>query len=128
VVGVTDIAIELEPDPAQDDLARRAALALIVAGHDEDEDVVHQRSSAALHDLVAMVVGPVEVRPESAPALSAMLSTAARQYTAFGALAYVIADQAFAAGQRSPAADGPDHGEILAATAEVLERLAEDGV
>ncbi len=125
---MTDIAIELEPDPAQDDQARRAALALVVAGHDDDEDVVHARSSAALHELVSMVVGPIEVRPESAPALSAMLSTAARQFTAFGALAYVIADQAFAAGQRAPGADGPDHAEILAATAEVLERLAEDGL
>lgn len=125
---MTDIAIDLQPDPVQDDLARRAALALIVAGHDEDEDVVHAQSSAALHELVSLVVGPIEVRPESAPALSAMLAVAARQFTAFGALAYVIADQAFAAGQRSPAADGPDHGEILVATAEVLERLAEDGV
>lgn len=123
---MTDIAIDLAPDPQQDAAARRAALALLVAGHDDDEAVVHEHSGVALQELLAQVVGAVEVRPESAPALQAMLSTAARQFAAFAAVAYVFAEEAFAAGQREPYADGPDHAQLLAAVSEALGELSDD--
>lgn len=124
---MTDISIDLAPDPQQDAAARRAALGLLAAGHDADEAVVHEHSGVALNELLARVVGPVEVRPESAPALQAMLSTAARQFTAFAAVAYVFAEEAFAAGQREPYADGPDHAQLLTAVSQVLEQLAVEG-
>lgn len=127
---MANIDIELEPDPERDADARRAALALVTATYyDADpaqEGGVQALSSAALHDLLSRVVGAIDVRPESAPALSEMLSTAARQFTAFSAVAYAIADQAFLAGQRSPDDAGPDYGQVLRATSELLQQLADE--
>lgn len=127
---MANIDIALEPDPQRDAEARRSALALITATYydagDAEQGAVQELSSAALHDLLTSLVGAIDVRPESAPALSAMLSTAARQFTAFSAVAYAIADQAFLAGQRSPDADGPDYADVLRGTSEVLQQLADE--
>lgn len=87
---------------------------------------MHQQSGAVLRDLVSAVVGQVDVRPESAPALQAMLSTAARQFAAFAALTYVVAQEAFVAGQESPDAPGLDVGALLSAVSDVLGQLEDD--
>lgn len=123
---MTDIAIDLEPDPRRDAAARRAALALVAAGQDEDQEVVHEQSGAVLHDLVSAIVGQVDVRPESAPALEAMLTTAARQFTAFAALTYVVAQEAFLAGQESPNAPGLDIGALLSGVSDVLGQIEDE--
>ena len=125
---MANIDINLEPDPHRDAEARRAALALITATYYDagDEGAVRELSSVALHDLLTAVVGEIDVRPESAPALSAMLGTAARQFTAFSAVAYAIADQAFRAGQQFPSAEAPDYEQVLRSTSEVLQQLSDE--
>ena len=119
-----DIDIDLVPDPDQDAEARRAALALVAAGLEDDELAEQEQAGTALQDLLAIVVGPVEVRPESAAALSAMPSTVGRQFNAFASLAWIVADEAFAAGQAAPPGTRPDHEQVLAAVADVVEQLA----
>ena len=126
---MADIDINLEPSPERDAEARRAALALITATYYDADGATgaeQELSGVALHALLSTVVGEIDVRPESAPALSAMLATAARQFTAFSAVAYAIADQAFYAGQQLPDAQGPAYTEILRSTSEVLQRLADE--
>ena len=126
---MANIDINLEPDPQRDAEARRAALALITATYydaGDDDGSVRELSSVALHDLLSAVVGEIDVRPESAPALSAMLGTAARQFTAFSAVAYAIADQAFRAGQQAPKAEAPDYEQVLRSTSEVLQQLSDE--
>lgn len=128
---VTDIGIDLAPDPEQDVRARRAALALLAAGQEDDaldEDAVQERTGQALHGLLETVVGPIDVRPESAPALQAMLSTVARQHSAFAAIAQALALEAFAAGQADPDAEGPDLPALLARVGDVVERLHDQGL
>jgi hypothetical protein len=122
---MAEITIDLVPDPERDRAARRAALALVTAALYDAEETGHKElSSAALHDLVNDVVEVVgEVREESAPALQAMLGTVSRQYSAFTGVAYVLAAEAFAAGQQSPDAQEPDYPELLRATSEALEAL-----
>ena len=124
---MAEISIDLVPDPERDAAARRAALALVTAAlYDGDGPGTKELSSVALRDLVEDVVGVVgEVREESAPALEAMLSVVSRQYSAFVALTYVVAAEAFAAGQREPNAAGPDLGAVLRAASEAIEALSE---
>lgn len=121
---MTELDIDLQPDPERDARARREALALLAAARDDGDEAAEQEAAGrALQALLEVVVGPVEVRPESAPALSAMLSSVARQYSAFGAVAHVLAAEAFAAGQADPQAPGPDLDGLLAATGRVLDDL-----
>lgn len=122
---MTDIAIDLLPDPERDTQARRSALALLTATLlDPPGDGPKELSSAALQDLVEQVVGEVGgVREESKPALQAMLSVVARQYSAFTALAYALAAEAFVAGQRDPGTEGPDVAELLAQVRAAVEQV-----
>ena len=87
---------------------------------------MHQQSGAVLHDLVTAVVGQIDVRPESAPALQVMLATAARQFLAFATLTYVVAQEAFVAGQQAPDAPGVDVGALLSAVSDVLGQLEDE--
>lgn len=107
---MTDIAIDLAPDPARDASARRAALALLTATvYDPQDDAPKELSSVALQDLVEQVVGEIGgVREESKPALQLMLTAVARHYSAFTGLAFVFAAEAYAAGQRAPMSPEPD--------------------
>ena len=122
---MAEISIDLVPDPERDRAARRAALGLVTAALYDAEETGHKElSSAALHDLVSDVVSVIgEVREESAPALQAMLSTVSRQYSAFTSVAYVLAAEAFAAGQRSPGEQEPDYAELLRSASAALEAL-----
>lgn len=124
---MAEISIDLVPDPERDRAARRRALALATAAlYDGDGPGNKELSSVALRDLVEDVVGVVgEVREESAPALQAMLSVVSRQYSAFVGLSYVVAAEAFAAGQRDPDAAQPDYGAVLRAASEAMEALSE---
>lgn len=126
---MAEISIDLQPDPAGDRQARRSALALVTATLDEagqDPTQVQQLSSAALRDLIEMVVGDLsEVRPESAAALQHMLGVVARQYSGFAALTYLVATEAFAAGQQEPGADGLDVERVLRSVGAQLESLPE---
>lgn len=122
---MTDIAIDLVPDPARDVPARRAALALLTATvYDPQDDGPKELSSAALQDLVEQVVGEVgELREESKPALQAMLTAVARHYSAFTGLAFAFAAEAHAAGQSDPDAPEPD----LAALLDRVRAAVEEG-
>ncbi len=124
---MTEISIDLVPDPRRDAQARRAALALVTATlHDGDDDGVKPLSSAALQDLVEQVVGEIGgVREESRAALQLMLSVVTRQYSAFTAVAYAFAAEAFAAGQRDPDAHEPDLEGLLAGVRRAIEELPE---
>lgn len=124
---MAEISIDLVPDPERDGAARRAALALVTAAlYDGDGPGTKELSSVALRDLVEDVVRVVgEVREESAPALQAMLGVVSRQYSAFVALSYVVAAEAFAAGQREPDAPEPDFGAVLRAASTAMESLPE---
>lgn len=112
---MTDIAIDLLPDPDRDGQARQAALALLTAtACDPQDDGPKELSSAALQDLVEQVVGEIgSVREESKPALQLMLTTVARHYSAFTGLAFAFAAEAYAAGQREPSAEEPDLDALL---------------
>lgn len=112
---MTDIAIDLVPDPDRDAQARRAALALLTATvYDPQGDGPKELSSAALQDLVEQVVGEIgTVRKESEPALQLMLTAVARHYSAFTGLAFAFAAEAYAAGQREPSTDEPDLHALL---------------
>jgi hypothetical protein len=112
---MTELAIDLLPDPDRDARARRAALALLTATlHDPLDDGPKELSSAALQDLVEQVVGEIGgVREESRAALQLMLTAVARQYSAFTALAYGFALEAYAAGQRDPMGEEPDLADLL---------------
>jgi hypothetical protein len=120
---MTDIAIDLLPDPARDTQARRAALSLVTATlYDAEEDEVKELSSAALQDLVEQVVGEIGgVREESKPALQLMLTAVARQYSAFTGVAYAFAAEAFLAGQRDPMAEEPDFADLLSRVRRAVE-------
>lgn len=119
---MTELSIDLEPDPVLDGQARQGALDLMTAGADgTDDPAAHERAGDALQAMLAAVLGPVEVRPESAPALSHMLSTVARQHSAFAAVAYAVAEQAYLAGQADPTGVEPDYRALLAAAARTLE-------
>lgn len=110
---MTDIAIDLVPDPARDAQARRAALALLTATVYDPQGEGHKElSSTALQDLVEQVVGEIgAVREESKPALQLMLTAVARHYSAFTSLSFAFAAEAYAAGQAEPSAQEPDlHG------------------
>ena len=122
---MTDISIDLQPDPVRDAQARRSALALLTATlHDPEGDGFKELSSAALQDLAEQVVAEIGgVREESRPALELMLSVVARQYSAFTSVAYALADEAFAAGQRDPEAEQPDLGALLGGVRRALEGL-----
>lgn len=112
---MTDIAIDLVPDPARDVQARRAALALLTATvYDPQGDGDKELSSVALQDLVEQVVGEVGgVREESKPALQLMLTAVARHYSAFTSLAFAVAAEAYVAGQQDPSSQEPDLGALL---------------
>lgn len=112
---MTDIAIDLAPDPVRDAQARRAALSLLTARvYDAQDGGAAELSSAALHDLVEQVVGEIGgVREESKQALQLMLTAVARQYTAFTGTAFAFAAEAFAAGQRDPRGEEPDWTGLL---------------
>lgn len=126
---MAEISIDLQPDPAADRQARRGALALVTATADEvngDPTQVQELSSAALRDLIEQVVGDLsQVRPESAAALQHMLSVVARQYSGFAAVSYLVAAEAFAAGQREPDAEGLDVEQLLRNVGAQLESLPE---
>lgn len=120
---MTELSIDLEPDALLDGQARRGALDLLAAAAEGTDDAAeHDRAGDALQALLAVVIGYVEVRPESAPALSSMLSTVARQHSAFAAVAYALAEQAFRAGQADPTGDEPDYVALLAAATRDLEQ------
>ena len=112
---MTELSIDLVPDPDRDARARRAALALLTATfYDPQDDGPKELSSAALQDLVEQVVGEIGgVREESRAALQLMLTAVARQYSAFTALAYEFALEAYAAGQRDPMGEEPDLADLL---------------
>lgn len=112
---MTEISIDLAPDPEQDAQAQRAALGLLTASlYDADEPGVKELAGAALHELLESVVGDLsEVREESKPALQHMLSVVARQHSAFTAVAFALAAEAYTAGQAEPGADEPDWLELL---------------
>ncbi len=112
---MADISIDLVPDPARDVPARTAALSLLTATlYDPQDDGPKELSSAALQDLVEQVVGEIGgVREESKPALQVMLTAVARHYSAFTGLAYALAAEAYAAGQRDPLTEEPDFVELL---------------
>lgn len=120
---MTDIAIDLQPDPVRDAQARRAALALVTAMlYDVDDDGPKQMSSGALQGLVEQVVAEIGgVREESKPALQVMLTAVARQYSAFTGVAYALAAEAFQAGQRAPRDEEPDLDDLLSRVRHGLE-------
>ena len=112
---MTEISIDLVPDPARDVQARRAALSLLTATlYDPQDDGPKELSGAALQDLVEQVVGELGgVREESREALQVMLSAVARQYAAFTGIALALAAEGFLAGQRDPAGEEPDYLALL---------------
>lgn len=112
---MTEISIDLQPDPVQDGRARRAALGLLTATlYDPQDDGPKELSGAALQDLVEQVVGEVgAVREESRPALERMLSVVARQHSAFTGIALALAVEGYAAGQRDPQGEDPDVHALL---------------
>lgn len=112
---MTDISIDLLPDPEQDGQARRSALSLLTATlYDPQDEGPRELSSAALADLVEQVVAAIGgVREESREALQAMLSVVARQYSAFTALGLLLAAEGYAAGQRDPLGEEPDYVALL---------------
>ena len=124
---MTALSIDLVPDPERDAQARRAALALVTATlYDPEGPGLKELSSVALHDLIEAVVADIGgVHAESAEALQLILTTVARQYSAFAGVAYAFAGQAFAAGQRNPDAEQPDYGEVLLAVSQVLDAQPE---
>lgn len=112
---MTEISIDLVPDPDRDAQARRAALALLTATlYDPQDDTHKELSSAALQDLVEQVTAEVGgVREESRAALQAMLAVVARQYSAFTGIALALAATGFAAGQLDPDGEEPDYFALL---------------
>ncbi len=112
---MTDISIDVVPDPQRDRQARRSALALLTATlHDPQDDGPRELSSAALADLVEQVVAEVGgVREESRQALAAMLAVVARHYSAFTAIGLLLAAEGFRAGQRDLGAEEPDYAALL---------------
>ena len=112
---MTDLAIDLVPDPERDARARRAALSLLTATlYDPQDDGPRELSSAALQALVEQVVGEIGgVREESRPALQLMLTAVARQYSAFTGLAFALAAEAYVAGQRDRVGEEPDWPGLL---------------
>lgn len=112
---MTDLSIDLVPDPERDAQARRAALSLLTATvYDPQDEGPRELSSAALADLVEQVVAEIGgVREESREALQAMLSVVARQYSAFTTLGLLLAAEGFSAGQRDPLAEEPDYAALL---------------
>lgn len=125
LAAMTDLAIDLVPDPPRDVQARRAALALLTATvHDPQGDGHKELSSAALQDLVEQVVGEIGgVREESKPALQLMLTAVARHYSAFTGLAFALAAEAYAAGQREPLAQEPDLLALLGGVHAAVEEV-----
>lgn len=125
---MVDISIDLVPDPEQDTVARRAALALVTAMHaDAQDDGLAHVSAVALNDLLGRVVSGVgEVREESVAALTSMLNLVGRQYTAFAAVTSAAMAAAFAAGQHDPEAAEPDYDAVLRTAGQVIESF-EDG-
>jgi hypothetical protein len=120
---MTDISIDVAPDPERDVQARRAALALLTAAlYDPQDDGPRELSSAALADLVEQVVSEIGgVREESKEALQVMLSVVARHYSAFTAMALLLATEGFSAGQRDPLGEEPDYLALLDRVRAVIE-------
>lgn len=121
---MVDISIDVVPDPARDAQARRGALALLTAMvYDPEGDGAKDLSSAAMQDLVEQVVAQIgEVREESAAGLRVMLAAVARQYSAFAALAYATAVEAYEAGRRAQDGEELDVPEVLAGVRQAVEQ------